>query len=181
MLWRKTHQNFFCLSYAAQNLPFPLARTLSEKPTDIDYRLCIWPGDRLVAGGGGWDDSRKWIVPADKLAGSKTYAAVLPPMFRQKAIMKTQKQSTSQSSLSSSARSKPLPRPQFPQPTRSVMTPAEINHWVEQARELPDVRWEKVNAVREALSKGEYDVEGLLNELLKRLPGSPPVSESSDE
>ncbi|HSW45093.1 MAG TPA: flagellar biosynthesis anti-sigma factor FlgM [Phycisphaerae bacterium] len=42
--------------------------------------------------------------------------------------------------------------------------------WVEAAKALPDVRWDKVARIREALDAGSYDVDARLNDLLADLP-----------
>lgn len=49
------------------------------------------------------------------------------------------------------------------------MTPAELESLIRKSRELPDLRWDRVQAVRTAIRAGEYDVDGRLNELLENM------------
>jgi len=46
----------------------------------------------------------------------------------------------------------------------------DLQSWVEKTKALPDLRWERIQALREALAAGEYDVDSRLNGLLDRLP-----------
>lgn len=55
-------------------------------------------------------------------------------------------------------------------PRSSRRTVAEMPDWVEAAKALPDVRWDKVARIREALDAGSYDVDARLNDLLADLP-----------
>ena len=57
------------------------------------------------------------------------------------------------------------PPPPAPEPTTPDLQP-----WVEKVKALPDLRWEKVQAMRDALANGGYDVEARLNDLIDRLP-----------
>lgn len=50
------------------------------------------------------------------------------------------------------------------------MTKAELAAWVRKARDLPDIRWEKVQALRQAIESGDFDVEGRLSQLEEKLP-----------
>lgn len=57
---------------------------------------------------------------------------------------------------------------------------ADLEGWIEKAKDLPDLRWEKVKAVREALARGEYDLDARLESLLSRSPaewGGQPAGE----
>jgi hypothetical protein len=49
--------------------------------------------------------------------------------------------------------------------------PDETPQWLEHAKALPDLRWSKVQALRDALAAGEYDVDQRLGDLFDRLPG----------
>ena len=53
---------------------------------------------------------------------------------------------------------------------RRDRTAAEMPDWLEKAKALPDVRWDKVARIREALHAGRYDAEARLNDLLADLP-----------
>lgn len=46
----------------------------------------------------------------------------------------------------------------------------EMAAWVEQVRALPDIRWEKVAAVRAALAEGNYGLDQRLAEMTAALP-----------
>jgi hypothetical protein len=52
------------------------------------------------------------------------------------------------------------------------LTRGELQDWIEQAKSLPDVRWDKVQAVREALAADTYDVDARLAELSEKFPGT---------
>ncbi len=54
-------------------------------------------------------------------------------------------------------------------PTQAPVTPTELESLVRKSRELPDLRWDKVQAVRNAIRSGHYDVDGRLNELLENM------------
>jgi len=54
-------------------------------------------------------------------------------------------------------------------PNQASVTPTELESLVRKSRELPDLRWDKVQAVRNAIRSGEYDVDGRLNELLENM------------
>ncbi len=56
---------------------------------------------------------------------------------------------------------RPLPRP-------TGRSKAEVRKWVERAKALPDLRFDKVKAVREAIEAGIYDADTNLEELLAR-------------
>jgi hypothetical protein len=45
-----------------------------------------------------------------------------------------------------------------------------LDEWVQKVKELPDLRWDKIEAVRTELAAGDYDVEARLLELLQKLP-----------
>lgn len=47
----------------------------------------------------------------------------------------------------------------------------ELQPWIDKAKALPDVRWEKVQALRRALAEGEYDLDSRVNELIDQWPG----------
>ncbi len=55
-------------------------------------------------------------------------------------------------------------------PTRRDRAVAELPTWVEKARDLPDIRWDKVARIREALQAGDYDVDTRLQDLVIDLP-----------
>lgn len=54
-----------------------------------------------------------------------------------------------------------------PQADRTV---AEMPEWIEKAGALPDIRWSKVEAVREALANGQYDVDARLADMFRDPP-----------
>jgi len=64
-----------------------------------------------------------------------------------------------------SAKRRRPPVYEFPQ-----QKPADHKQWVEKVKQLPDVRQDKVMAIREALEADRYDVDSRLNELFDRLP-----------
>lgn len=74
-------------------------------------------------------------------------------------------------------------RSQTPKPAtdRPRLSATELAEWVERAKALPDLRWEKVQAVREALRAREYDVDSRIAEACRRLgqdwPGLIPSAE----
>ncbi|MBI4581936.1 MAG: hypothetical protein HY718_19720 [Planctomycetes bacterium] len=59
------------------------------------------------------------------------------------------------------------PRPARRQPT--PVSAAELKEWVRRARDLPDIRWEKVQAMRDAIQSGSFD-EARLDRLVDLLP-----------
>lgn len=56
------------------------------------------------------------------------------------------------------------------QPKSRAVPPPDVAEWVERARQLPDVRWDKVQALRVAIASGRYDLEGRLDQLIDRVP-----------
>lgn len=54
-------------------------------------------------------------------------------------------------------------------PLRRI-SPRELATWRQQIASAPEVRWDKVRAVREALANGHYDLDGRLNDLLNSPP-----------
>ena len=69
-------------------------------------------------------------------------------------------------------RRKPLPAP----PPRVE----NIEEWVQRARDLPDVRFDKVKAIREALADGSYNVEDRIDALLGRFAEDLPPPQSTE-
>lgn len=63
----------------------------------------------------------------------------------------------------------PVRRAQGQPTTEPKVTPVELESLLRKSRELPDLRWDRVQAVRTALRSGEYDVDGRLNELLDQM------------
>ena len=61
-------------------------------------------------------------------------------------------------------------------PPRKATTPpapvskAEMKTWLERAKELPDIRWDKVQAMREAVRNRTIDTDDRLSRLADRLP-----------
>lgn len=55
---------------------------------------------------------------------------------------------------------------------RRERVPAEMQGWLEKSMALPDIRWEKVARIREALQAGQYDVDVRLSDMLADLPGT---------
>jgi len=53
---------------------------------------------------------------------------------------------------------------------RRDRTAAEMPDWLEKAKTLPDIRWDKVARIREALHADRYDMEARLHDLLADLP-----------
>jgi hypothetical protein len=47
---------------------------------------------------------------------------------------------------------------------------AEMPDWLDKARALPDIRWDKVARIREALHGDRYNMEARLHDLLADLP-----------
>ena len=70
-------------------------------------------------------------------------------------------------------------RPPLPRPVRSQITPTEWCEWLERAGNLPDVRLDKVAAIRDALANGQYDVDTRLSELIDRLDANWSTSKPS--
>jgi hypothetical protein len=44
------------------------------------------------------------------------------------------------------------------------------SQWIEKAKALPDLRFEKVQALRTAIANGQYDLDARLTALLEDLP-----------
>ena len=66
-----------------------------------------------------------------------------------------------------------------PQPQQADQL--DVSRWVEKVKELPDVRREKVEAVRQALADDAYDDVARLEHLLGGLLGDVTPSDSSEE
>ena len=47
---------------------------------------------------------------------------------------------------------------------------ADLPRWLEKVKALPDIRWEKVAAIRAALESGQYDADARIEDLLERFP-----------
>jgi hypothetical protein len=77
-----------------------------------------------------------------------------------------------QRALTLKTRRKPLPAP----PPRVE----NIEEWVQRARDLPDVRFDKIKAIREALADGSYNVEDRLDAMLARFSESLPRPQSAE-
>ena len=71
-------------------------------------------------------------------------------------------QLTRQRSRTTRTRLPPVAAP----PDREV---PELQRWVEEVKGLRDLRWEKVQAVRDALAAGKYDLDARAEELIGRL------------
>lgn len=54
-------------------------------------------------------------------------------------------------------------------PTRPIMDRAERDSWVRQVHQLPNIRVEKVVAVRAALRRNRYDNDQILSETIDRV------------
>ena len=54
-------------------------------------------------------------------------------------------------------------------PTRPILDRAERDSWVRQVHQLPNIRVEKVVAVREALRRNRYDNDQILSETIERV------------
>ncbi len=52
----------------------------------------------------------------------------------------------------------------------ATATPAELKHWMQRAEDLPDIRWEKVQAMREAIRCEAFDQDERLAGLADALP-----------
>lgn len=48
--------------------------------------------------------------------------------------------------------------------------PGDVKRWTELAKNLPDMRFQKVQALREAIAAGTYNLESRLDDLLQNLP-----------
>ena len=47
---------------------------------------------------------------------------------------------------------------------------ADLPRWIEKAKALPGIRWDKVAAIREALASGLYDVDTRCQDMLDHPP-----------
>ena len=47
---------------------------------------------------------------------------------------------------------------------------ADLPRWIERVKALPDIRWAKVAAIREALATGQYDVDTRCQDMLDHPP-----------
>ena len=54
--------------------------------------------------------------------------------------------------------------------TPTDRTLADLPRWVEKVEALPDIRWDKVAAIREALVAGQYDVDTRCQDMLDHPP-----------
>ena len=54
--------------------------------------------------------------------------------------------------------------------TRADRSLADLPRWVEKTKALPDIRWAKVAAIREALAAGQYDVDTRCQDMLDHPP-----------
>jgi len=53
---------------------------------------------------------------------------------------------------------------------RSNRSLADMPRWIERVKALPDIRWAKVAAIREALATGQYDVDTRCQDMLDHPP-----------
>lgn len=65
---------------------------------------------------------------------------------------------------------RPVPPPANRGPAAEPMSQAELAEWVRKAKDLPDIRWDKVKAMREALAGSQFDIEERLARLGDKLP-----------
>ena len=63
-----------------------------------------------------------------------------------------------------------LPRRANPPRPPTPVSKAEIKSWLERAKELPDIRWDKVQAMRDAVRNRTIDADDRLSRLADRLP-----------
>jgi hypothetical protein len=69
----------------------------------------------------------------------------------------------------------PAPQPQAApsarhEPRPDPVTAAELSAWVQAARDLPDIRWDKVAEMREAIRNQTLDTDDRLARLADMLP-----------
>ena len=69
----------------------------------------------------------------------------------------------------------PAPIPEAPRRSPTVArapaaTPDEMKAWVQSAKDLPDIRWDKVQAMREAIRNQTLDMDDRLANLADMLP-----------
>jgi len=62
------------------------------------------------------------------------------------------------------------PPPANRRPQAPPLTAAELASWVRRAKDLPDIRWEKVKALREAIRHDSFDLDRRLTDLADKLP-----------
>lgn len=55
-------------------------------------------------------------------------------------------------------------------PRAVPVSSAEMTLWLQRAKELPDIRWDKVQAMREAIRNRTIDTDDRLAQLADRLP-----------
>lgn len=82
--------------------------------------------------------------------------------------------------IGSKAAAKPSAKPLFPDRpvpppanrgrATEPVTDAELAEWVQKAKDLPDIRWDKVKAMRDALAGSQFDVDDRLAKLGDKLP-----------
>jgi anti-sigma28 factor (negative regulator of flagellin synthesis) len=62
------------------------------------------------------------------------------------------------------------PKPTFsaPQPPKKSAE-IDVAEWVDKVEQLPDMRWEKVQQIREALASGEYNVDERMEKILENM------------
>lgn len=53
---------------------------------------------------------------------------------------------------------------------QSDRTMADLPRWIEKAQALPDIRWDKVAAIRKAITTGQYDVDTRCMDMLDHPP-----------
>jgi len=49
---------------------------------------------------------------------------------------------------------------------RADRTLADMPRWIEKVKALPDIRWNKVAEIREALASGQYDIDTRCQDML---------------
>ncbi len=67
-------------------------------------------------------------------------------------------------------RDRPVAPPANRGPAGERFTKAELAAWVKKAKDLPDIRWDKVQALRQAIKSEGFDLDERLAKLGDKLP-----------
>lgn len=67
-------------------------------------------------------------------------------------------------------RDRPVPAPANRGPAGQSFTQAELAAWVRKAKDLPDIRWDKVLSLRQAIRSEKFDLDERLAKLGDKLP-----------
>jgi hypothetical protein len=82
----------------------------------------------------------------------------------------TRKTAETESSSKMPFPEKPVQPPANQGRSREPFKQAELASWVHKAKDLPDIRWDKVQAMRQAIRSDGFDLDVRLSRLGEKLP-----------